>query len=116
MDLVTLFQAAQDRNRVFDSRLANVDLLETAFECRVFLDVLFILVERGCADTPELTTRERGLQHVRGVDGAFRGAGAHECVQLVDEENDLTLRVFDLFEDGFQSILKLAAILCTREH
>src|SRR6185369_13094080 len=73
-------------------------------------------VERCRADTAKLTTRQRGLQHVRRIDGAFSGARADECVQLVDEENDLTLRVLNLFEDGFESIFKLTAVLCACEH
>jgi hypothetical protein len=37
-------------------------------------------------------------------------------VQLVDEENDLALRVLNLFQNGFQTIFKLATILRTGEH
>ena len=37
-------------------------------------------------------------------------------MQLVDEENDLPLGLFDLFQDGLQPVFKLAAILRTGEH
>jgi hypothetical protein len=36
MNFVTLFQAAQDRDRVFDGRFADVDLLEATLERRIF--------------------------------------------------------------------------------
>src|SRR5208282_2456823 len=50
MHLVLFLQAAQDGNGVFDIWLAHENDLETAFERRVFLDVLAIFVERGGSD------------------------------------------------------------------
>ena len=44
MDFVTLFQTAEDRDRVFNRRLADVYLLETTFERRVFFDVFLLFV------------------------------------------------------------------------
>src|SRR5262245_45232327 len=116
MDLVTLFQTAQDRNRVFNAWLADVDLLETAFERGIFLDVLLVFRESCGAHASELTTSQRRLQHVRSVNRTFSGARADECVQFVDKENDLSLRVLDFFENCFQSIFKLTTILRAREH
>ena len=66
--------------------------LEAALERGVLLDVLAVLVERGRADAAQLAARERRLEHVRGVDRAFGGAGADDGVQLVDEEDHLALR------------------------
>ena len=63
--------------------------LEAAFERRIFFNVFAVFVERGGADGAQLATGQRGLEHVGGVHGAFRGARAHQGVQLVDEENDL---------------------------
>src|SRR3989442_13528107 len=37
-------------------------------------------------------------------------------MQLIDEKNDLALRVFDLLQHSLQTILKFAAILRAREH
>ena len=116
MHFVFFFQAAKNRDRVFDIRLADEDDLEAAFERRIFLDVLAIFVQRGCADGAQFSAGERRLQHVRGVDGAFGRAGADQRVQLVDEENDLSLRVFDFFQNGFEAVFELAAILCAGEH
>src|SRR5450759_4407 len=44
------------------------------------------------------------------------GAGADDRVQLVDEEDDLALRVFDFLEDGLQAVFEFAAIFRAREH
>src|ERR1022692_3283925 len=97
MHLVLFFQAAQNRDGVLDIGFADENNLETAFEGSVFFDVLTVLVERGCADGPQFSTSEGGLEHVGGIDGALRSPGADQAMKLVDEEDDLALRVFDFF-------------------
>ena len=109
--LVLLLQAAQDRDRVGDRRLADEDRLEAALERGVLLDVLAVLVERRRADRAQLPAREHRLEQVRGVDGALGRAGADDRVQLVDEEDDVALGVLDLGEDGLEPLLELAAVL-----
>ena len=111
VDLVALAQAAQDADRVLDGRLADQDRLEAALERGVLLDVLAVLVERGRADGVQLAAREHRLEHVGGVHRAFGGAGPDDGVELVDEEDDLALRVGDFLEHGLQPLLELAAIL-----
>ena len=113
---VLLFQAAQDRDGVFDIGFADEDDLEAAFERCIFLDVLAVFVQRSGADGAQLSASERGLQHVGGVDGAFGCSGSDQRVQFVNEENDLALRVFDFLEDGFEAVFELAAILRAGEH
>ena len=109
--LVALLQAAQDRDRVRDGRLADEDGLEAPLERRVLLDVLAVLVERRRADRAQLAAREHRLQQVRRVDGALGRARADDRVQLVDEEDDLALGVLDLLEHGLDPLLELAAVL-----
>ncbi len=64
MDFVLFLEAAQNRNRVFDIRLAHKNDLKAAFEGGVFFDVLAIFVERGRSDGAQLSAGKRGLQHV----------------------------------------------------
>ena len=109
--LVALLEAAQDRDRVRDGRLADEDRLEAPLEGRVLLDVLAVLVEGRRADRAQLAAREHRLEQVRRVDGALGRAGADDRVQLVDEEDDLALGVLDLGEDGLDPLLELAAVL-----
>ncbi len=114
--LVALLQAAQNRDGVLDVGLAHVDDLETALQRGILLDVLAVLVERGGADGAQLAARQRRLEHVAGVDGAFGRAGADQRMQLVDEEDDLAVRLFDLLQDRLEAVFKLAAILGAGEH
>ena len=116
MHFVFFLQAAKDRDGVFDVGFADENDLEAALESRIFFDVLAIFVERGGADGAQLSASQRGLQHVGGVDGAFGGSGADQRVQLVDEQNDLSLRVFDFLEDGLEAVFELAAIFCSGQH
>ena len=111
MDLVALPEPAEDRDRVFHRRLVHHDGLEPALERRVLLDVLLVLVERRRADAVQLAARQRGLQQVGRVHGALGGARADHGVQLVDEEDDLALRVLDGLEHGLEPLLELAAVL-----
>src|SRR5690606_5163613 len=59
--LVFLLQAAQDRDRVFDGRLVDVDGLEPAGECGVLLDIFPVLIKGGGADAVQFTARQGRL-------------------------------------------------------
>ena len=112
--LVQRTDAVQDLDGLGERRLVDEHRLEAALERCVLLDVLAVLVERGRADALDLAARERGLEDVGGVDGAFGGAGADQRVQLVDEEDHLARRA-DLVEDLLEALLELAAVLGARD-
>ena len=59
--------------------------------------------------------REHRLQHLGRVHRAFRGAGADDGVQLVDEEDDLPLGFGDFLQHRFEAFLELAAVLGARD-
>ena len=109
MHFVALLQTAQDGDGVLHRRLVHQHLLETALERRVLLDVLAVFVERGGADAMQLAARERGLEHVAGIHGAFGLAGAHHGVHLVDEQDDLAFLLGEVVEHRLQALLELAA-------
>ena len=94
----------------------DVDLLEPAFERRVLLDVLAVLVERRRTDEAQRAAREQRLDHVAGVDRAFGATRADERVQLVDERDDLAVGCVDLLEHGLEPLLELTAVLRARDH
>ena len=113
VDLVALLQAAQDRDGVLDSRFIDHDRLETTLQRGVLLDILAVLVQRGRADAVQLAAGQHGLEQVARVHCAIGLACAHNGVQLIDEEDDLALGLFDLVEDALQAFLKLAAVFGT---
>ena len=97
MYLVAVFQSAQNRDGILDGGLLDEHRLEAALQRGIFFDVFLVFVEGGRADGAQLAPCERRLQHVRGVHRAFRRPRAHQRVQFVDEQNDLSLGFGNLF-------------------
>lgn len=117
MDLVTLLEPAQDADGVLDRRFTDVDLLEPTLECRILLDVLAVLLQRGGTDEPQLPARQHRLDHVARVHrGLTCGTGTDDGVHLVDECDDLPSGVLDVVQDGLEAFLELAPILRTGDH
>ena len=106
---VAFFQAAKNRNGVFHTRLADQHRLESPFERGVFFNVFFVFIECRRANRAQFATRERRLQHVGRVHGAFGGARSDEGVQLVDEQNNLPLRLSDFLQHGLEAVFEFAA-------
>ena len=71
-----------------------------------------VLLVGGRADESRVAGLEVGLQHVRGVHRALAGgAGAHQCVNLVDVD-DVVLRLLaDAVHDDLDAVLEVAAVL-----
>ena len=59
----------------------------------------------------ELAAGEHRLEHLRGVHRALGRTRADDRVQLVDEEDDLAVRLRDLLQHRFEPFLELAPIL-----
>ena len=116
VDLVALLQPAQDRDRVRDRGLLDHDRLEAPLEGGVLLDVLAVLVERRGTDHAQLAPGQHRLDHVAGVHGAFGRTGTDDGVQLVDEGDDLALRVRDLLQHRLQALFELAPVLGPGHH
>ncbi len=93
-----------------DRRLVDQHLLEAALERGILFDVFAVFVERGRADAMQFASRQRGLEHVAGVDRAFGLAGADHRVQLVDEDDRAAFVGGDVLEHRFQPFLEFAAI------
>ncbi len=107
--LVAVAQALQDLDGVRHRGLLHLDGLEAALEGGVLFEVLAVLVERGGADGLQLAARQHRLEDRGGVDGALGRAGAHQGVQLVDEQHDVAARA-DLLEHLLQALLEVAAV------
>jgi hypothetical protein len=59
----------------------------------------------------QLAAGQGRLQHVAGVHGALRLAGADHGVQFVDEQDDVALLLLEIGEHGLEPLLELAAVL-----
>ena len=110
---VLLFEAAQNRDRIFDARLFDQHRWEAPLERRILFDVLAVFVERRRADHVQLAACKHRFEQVARVHRAFGFARAHDGVQLVDEEDDLTFGGRNVLEHGFEALFEFAAVLRT---
>src|SRR5262249_49756155 len=106
--LVVLAHYVQHGDGFVGRRLIHLDRLEAALQGGILLDMLAILVERSGADAAQLAASEGRLQEYGPADRGLGIACADHGMQLVDEENDLRV-LTDLFEDGLDALLELAA-------
>jgi len=110
--LVLLLETAEDGDGLVDGGLLDQHLLEPSLEGLVLLDVLPVLSQGRGSDAVQLAPGQHGLEEVGRVHPALAaGAGAHEEVDLVDEQDDHVLRVLDLLEDALHPLLELPAVL-----
>ncbi len=105
----------QNLDGFIDGRSLHFDVLEAAFQRGVLLNILAVLVECGGADALQLAPAQGGFDDVRGVHRAFGRAGAHDGVQLVDEQNDV-FGAPDFVHHSFDALFKLAAVLGAGHH
>ena len=81
-----------------------------------FSTYLLYSAERGRADAAQFAARQRRLQHVGRIDGAFRAARADQRMQLVDEADDFAVRFGDFLEHGLQAVFEFAAEFGAGDH
>ena len=106
-DLIAFLETTENGNGILDSRFCNHDRLETAFKGGIFFNVFPVFVERGCADTVELTSGQHGLEEVACIHGTFCLAGADDGVKLIDKQDDLAFALFDLCQNGLETLFEL---------
>ena len=113
MQLVLLFNAAQDRHGVFHSGFQDHHRLEPPRQSRVFFHVFAILIEGRGAHTVQFAPSQGGLDQVGRIHSAIGLTSADQRVHLVDEQDDLARSGGHFVQDSFQPFFKLAAILRT---
>ena len=105
--LVVVGNTTKDLHRVLQVGLVHRHRLEAPLQRGVLLDVLAVLGEGGGADDLDLPPAEGRLEDVGGVHGALGVAGAHNVVDLVDDQDDVAA-LADLLDEALHPALKLA--------
>src|SRR5204863_7502028 len=107
MRLVVSTNDVEHLNSFLHRRLIDDNWLETALQGCILLNMFAVLVQGGCADTTQLTTRQGWLDHISRTNGTLGSTSTNNGMELVDEDDDI--RIFtQLFEDRFDALLKLA--------
>src|SRR5271170_3168639 len=100
----------EDFDRIGDGRLVDIDLLETADQRAILLEILPIFLISGRADAAQDALGQRRLEKVGGVHrAAGGGAGADHGVDFVNEQ-DRVLVLLDLLHHLLEALLEVAAI------
>ena len=107
---ITFLQSAQNRDGILNGGFQHLNGLESAFKGGIFLNVLAVFVKRCRADASQFAAGECRLQHIRRVHGSLRRACADDSVEFVNEEDDLSLGLFNISEDCLESVFKFATI------
>ena len=113
MDFIAFLQTAQDGNGVFHARFTDQYFLETAFECRVFFDVLAVFVQGGRADAMQFTACQSRFQHIARVHRAVGFACADQSMDFVDENQGVAIVFRQVVQHAFQAFFKFAAVFRT---
>ena len=66
-DFISFLQSTKDGNRIFYGRLVYQYLLETTLQSGILLNILAVLVKRGCADDLYLAAAQCRLQDIRSI-------------------------------------------------
>ena len=110
--LIILLDALQHLHRVLDGRLIDRYRLEPALQSRILFDVAAVLIKGGGADDLDLAPGQRRLEDIGGIHRAFRIAGSHQVVDLINEENHIA-RLLDIFHQALDPAFELAPELGT---
>ena len=113
--LVALLQATQDRDGLRRRRLVHHHHLEPPLQGLVGLEILLVLVQGGGADRAELATRQGRLQDVGRIHRTGRTPGAHQRMDLIDEQDDLAGGIHHFLHDPFEPLLEFTLIFRTRD-
>ena len=116
MCLIPLLQPPKDSDGIFHTGFSDEDLLEPAFEGRVFFNILAVFIKRCSTNKPQLTAGQHRLEHVAGIHGPFSCAGANDSVDLINESDNIAVRFFDLIEHCFHALFKFTAVFAACNH
>ena len=114
VQFIALLETSQNSYGVFDTRLLDEHLLETAFESRILLDVLSVLIQSSRADAVQLATSQGWLQHVARVHGTIGLAGPHHGVQLINEEDHIALLLGQFTQHRLEPLFKFTTVFGAR--
>ena len=113
--LITTAESFENLKRFRSRRRIDRHRLETTFKGVIFFDVLSIFVKGSRADDLEFAARERRLDDIGGVVGAFSASRADERMKFVDKKDDI-FSALHFVHDSLDTLFKLTAIFCTRDH
>ena len=114
IDLIPLFQPTQNGYGILYGRLFYQHRLETPLQRGIFFNILTVFIQSGSADAMQFPPRQHGLEHIAGIQCTVRLARTNDCVQLIDEQNDLSVAVLHIIQHRLQTFLELTPVFRAR--
>ena len=111
MDFIPLSKAFHDLDGFFFGWFLDLNRLESSLKSSVLFDVLSELVLSRRTDALEFSASEGRLHDVRSINCAFCCAGSDKGMKLVDEEDDLAVRLANFFHNLLHALFEFASIL-----
>ncbi len=87
--------------------------LEPSFKRSVLLDVVPVLFERGRSYAVQLSSCQHGFQHVAGIDRALCFPCSDNGMELVNEEDDLSLALLDFIKHCLEPLFEFTPVFGT---
>ena len=115
VSLVAIAQAVENGKGFLGGGLAHHHGLEAPLQGRVLLDVLAVFLQGGGADALHLAPGQGGLHDVGSVQAALGLPRAHDGVNFVDEQQDIS-GLAHFLQHGLHPLLKLAPELASGHH
>ena len=86
--------------------LVYLDYLKAACQCRIALDIFFVLGPGRGGDGAQLAACQGWLEQVSCITGAFTATGADQLMGFIDEQHNRRDRRFDFGDDHLQTVFK----------
>ena len=111
--LVTFLQTTENGNGTQGVRLVDHDGLETTLQRFILFEVFLVLVEGSGTDASQFSTGQCRFQDVGGIHGTFSFSGTYQGMDFIDEQDDVSIRLGDFVDDGFQSLFEFTFVFGT---
>ncbi|MMZ58759.1 hypothetical protein D1872_207500 [compost metagenome] len=99
----------KDLNRFIHGWLIDRNRLETTLQRRILLNIFAVFIKCCSTDALQLSASKCRFQNVGGINRAFCTARTDQCVQLVDEQDNVAC-LADFIHNFFQAVFKFTAI------
>ena len=110
---VFLLQSPKDGNGAFGIGFVYGNLLETALQGLVFLEIFLVFVQGGSPDGAEFAPGQRGFQDIGRIHGSLSAPGAHQRMDFVYKQYDVSVGGGYFLDHRFKPLFKLPFVFGT---
>ncbi len=114
MVLIALLESPHYGDGCGRRRLINHHHLETSLESLVRLKILLVFVKCSRADCTQFPARKSRLKDIRCIHSSGSTSGAHQCMDFVNEQDNLSVTVNDFLHHAFKTLFKFSLVFRAR--